>query len=91
MSGPLKIWIDFLDANKRFLAYDEPPKTDVDDCRDGYTLTASIPAMIAAAKMEERKRCAKIAAAYEPQHEANATIARQVANNIAAAIRGEKP
>lgn len=39
---------------------------------------------------EEREACAKAAEGYEPQHEANETIARQVAKNIAAAIRARK-
>ncbi len=40
-----------------------------------------------AAVLAEREACKQIAAGYEPQHEANETIARQVAKNIAAAIR----
>ncbi|GLK77984.1 hypothetical protein GCM10008171_32380 [Methylopila jiangsuensis] len=35
----------------------------------------------------EREVCAKEAEGYEPQHEANVTIAGQVAKNIAKAIR----
>ena len=36
---------------------------------------------------EMREAAARIADAHEPQHEANATIANQVARNIAKAIR----
>jgi hypothetical protein len=36
MSGPERIWLDWLRANSREYAYDEPPIKPNGDCKDAY-------------------------------------------------------
>jgi hypothetical protein len=69
MDFPERIWLDFRTANKRDLAYDEPPIKDDDDCSDEYAradiLAATLAANAALVKRLDEARGAVIDAYLE--------------------------
>ena len=104
MTAPDEIWIDYAAANKKDIAYDSPPLTAYSDCRDAYTRSDLIPAMIRQAVDAERERCAeqiidmaKDEAALSKKYRggSNPWFAHvqkaKMYEDCAAAIRGTKP
>lgn len=52
MSAPERIWTNFREANRLYIAYDEPPRHPDDDCKDAYILVTAHEAAVAAARAE---------------------------------------
>lgn len=50
--APERIWANFREANRLYIAYDEPPRHPDDDCKDAYILVTAHEAAVAAARAE---------------------------------------
>lgn len=60
MSAPERIWTNFREANRLYIAYDEPPRHPDDDCKDAYILVTAHEAAVAAARKEGMELAAKV-------------------------------
>ena len=83
MSAPERIWTNFREANRLYIAYDEPPRHPDDDCKDAYILVTAHEAAVAAAREREREIWVSAICTYF-----DATAVMDVENH-AAAIRAE--
>jgi len=68
---PEKIWINWKEANRAHLAYDDPPEHDGQDCRDAYV--RALPSPSHADLLAEALRLSEVKALVEA---AEAVIAR---------------